>query len=149
MCYCNTSEHNDRQRGNTPSAVRFAEAHKTALMFRTDILFQISLVAINGALAIPVSVHPAAIPYSLVDCHHRSNVGLLDGVVCGLKNGSILFASGPVEGTKECELLSCSRAVEMARAKPFPQFPTKWIGIGWDQPERKTHSIGTWCQSER
>ena len=113
LAYCDTSEHNDRQRGDTLSLFRFRSPHRAALLIRTDIFLYISLVSYRGIALLPISVHPptrdgcspilrvyvwttngtareGVLPYSILECHEWRVIGLLDVIVCGLDKGQVL-----------------------------------------------------------
>ena len=157
MKHCSTAEHTDRQRGPTMSAVRFVEPNRAALLFRTDILFQISVVSYKGVLAIPFSLHPpladhdlpmvrlymwdtdgaaqqTLIPYDELGGDSWVNVGLIAGVVCGLRDHAVLYTPNGEfhDSSANFKVLSPVRAAEMAQQNPFPIFPSQWIALGWD-----------------
>ena len=110
---------------------------------------------IRGILAVPVSLHPplnasadpvirvyiwdldgvacqAIVPYSMLDSKEWVRVGMLEGIVCGLRQGKVLFSRAGVVRTDDCEVLTADGAIEMALRRACPVFPAKWIGIGWD-----------------
>ena len=54
IAHCDTTEHNDRQRGNTFSLFRFLAPLKAALLIRLDVFFYVSLVAYRGIALLPI-----------------------------------------------------------------------------------------------
>ena len=109
---CDTCEHNDRQRGDTMSLFRWLEPERACLLIRTDVLFYVSLVTLHGVSFLPICVHPPTragdepmllgyvwqtdgrarellIKYSLIDSPAWRSVGLLDVVVCGIRDGKV------------------------------------------------------------
>ena len=110
---CDTSEHNDRQRGDTISLFRWLEPERACLLIRTDVLFYISLVTFHGVSFLPICVHPPTrageepkvmgyvwessgrarelvINYSSIDTDAWQTVGQLEVLVCGIRDGQVL-----------------------------------------------------------
>jgi len=147
--YCDTCEHNDRQRGDTMSLFRWLKSGRACLLIRTDVLFYVSLVTFHGVSFLPICVHPPTqagaepmllgyvwqtdgrareivIKYSSIDSPAWRPVGLLDVVVCGIREGQVCAsaervsecASAHVVGERgsevstppTCHLELCSRA---------------------------------------
>lgn len=113
IAHCSTTEHNDRQRGDTKSLFRFLSPRQASLLIRVDVFFYVSLVSFRGIALLPICIHPptkpgeeaiikayiwssdgtageATLPYSFVDSSDWSTIGLLDVVVCGLRAGQVL-----------------------------------------------------------
>jgi hypothetical protein len=149
IAYCDTCEHNDRQRGDTMSLFRWLKSGRACLLIRTDVLFYVSLVTFHGVSFLPICVHPPTqagaepmllgyvwqtdgrareivIKYSSIDSPAWRPVGLLDVVVCGIREGQVCAsaervsecASAHVVGERgsevstppTCHLELCSRA---------------------------------------
>ena len=112
IAHCDTCEHNDRQRGDTLSLFRWLEPARACLLIRTDVLFYVSLVAFHGVSFLPICVHPPTqagaepmllgyvwetdgrareivIKYSSIDSPAWRTVGMLDVVVCGIRDGQV------------------------------------------------------------
>ena len=112
IAHCDTCEHNDRQRGDTMSLFRWLEPARACLLIRTDVLFYVSLVTFHGVSFLPICVHPPTqagaepmllgyvwetdgrareivIKYSSIDSPAWRSVGMLDVVVCGIRDGQV------------------------------------------------------------
>ena len=70
---------------------------------------------------------------------------MLDVIVCGLRGGQVVCAPrfDPIryketsyQSTAECKVLTFTDALQQAKGNPAPQFPVKWVGLGW---------CGNWC----
>jgi hypothetical protein len=77
IAYCDTCEHNDRQRGDTMSLFRWLKSGRACLLIRTDVLFYVSLVTFHGVSFLPICVHPptqAGADSVSWWCHHMSGM---------------------------------------------------------------------------